>query len=170
MALGMVVGKKVKTHSQYLGCIFENNRFQKLIPIVIEKVKEIRKLHPFDAIAFTGTSGAALAFILSYKLRIPLICVRRNKNDGHHAKCPAWMSSYPSLLEGMMDAKSYLIVDDFIEHGTTVNRIIGSINKLPKHGTCAAILLYSVPLSGKRFDFFEKSNVQIPVFEIKDET
>ena len=96
--------------------------------------------YPFDAIAFTGVSGAALAFILSYELKIPLICVRRDENDGHHAKVPQMMLPYSTILEGALDAKRYLIVDDFIEQGNTIRRILESIDDHLFHGIQRMVL------------------------------
>lgn len=150
--------------SSYLGVVFDIDRFQKLVPIVVQKAKDIMQKHPFDAIAFTGVSGAAIAFILSYELKIPLICVRRDKNDGHHAKVSQMILPYPSVLEGALDAKKYLIVDDFISTGITINRILESINDLFDHGDCVAILLYSVSKDGKSMGWFDN----IPIFEIED--
>lgn len=153
----------MEIYSSYLGVVFDIDRFQKLVPIVVQKAKDIMQKHPFDAIAFTGVSGAALAFILSYELKIPLICVRRDRNDGHHAKNSQMMVSYPTLLEGALDAKKYLIVDDFISTGATTNRIIESINDFFNHGDCVAILLYSI-VKHVPMGLFN----DVPVFEIED--
>lgn len=76
-----------------------------------------RKKHPFDAIAFRGNSGAAIAYPLSFKLQIPLICIRKGASHS------------PLKLEGCTNARTYVIVDDFIDSGNTMNQIQRAINK-----------------------------------------
>jgi adenine/guanine phosphoribosyltransferase-like PRPP-binding protein len=73
------------------------------------------KTKDFEAIAFMGNSGALLAAPLALALRKPMILVRKPlKKETSH--------SY-HLCEGFRVAKSYIIVDDFVQTGTTVNYI-----------------------------------------------
>ncbi len=62
--------------TSYLRKVYDPDIFELLVPRVIDKAVEAMVKCPFDAIAFTGTSGAALAYILSWKLKVPLLCVR----------------------------------------------------------------------------------------------
>ena len=98
----------------------------------VKLLRLFRRKNPFDAIAFTGTSGAALAYPLSYLLGMPLICVRKSIRDNH----------FGSKLEGLVSAKKYIIVDDFIESGKTINRITRSIKSENKKAKCVGIYLY----------------------------
>lgn len=98
-------------------------------------LKQFRRKNPFDAIAFTGTSGAALAYPLSYLLGIPLICIRKSIRDNH----------FGSKLEGFVTAKKYIIVYDFIESGRTINKIYKSIKSENKKANCIGIYLYDQP-------------------------
>lgn len=104
-----------------------------MVPTAIKTIKAWRKKHPFDAIAFTGTSGAALAYPLALALKVPLICVRK-KGDGNHFK---------SSIEGVTNSNKYLIVDDFIVSGETMDRIIQTIRGTGSMAKPVGIYLYA---------------------------
>ena len=74
----------------------------------------------FDAIAFTGISGAITAPIVAFILHKPLIVVR--KQDDH--------STHSSMsVEGDCTALTYIVVDDFFSSGQTLRRIIEEVKK-----------------------------------------
>jgi adenine/guanine phosphoribosyltransferase-like PRPP-binding protein len=106
-----------KIQSEYLGKVY-GKQFLKLVPLAVKRLRAIKKKHPFDAIAFRGSSGAALAFPLSYFLKLPLIHVR--KGESHYGS---------GTIEGTISSKRYIIVDDFIDRGTTVKKIVSEIKK-----------------------------------------
>ena len=110
--------KPIKIQTDYLGKVYDVNKFQIMIGKLVKKICEFKRKNPFEAIAFTGTSGAAAAYAVSYKLKIPLICVR--KKDRNH---------YGQSIEGATSAASYIILDDFIAGGSTVRRIIETLAK-----------------------------------------
>jgi adenine/guanine phosphoribosyltransferase-like PRPP-binding protein len=122
-----------------------------MLPKAVRKIKEYRKKHPFDAIAFTGTSGSAIAYPLSYMLKLPLICVRK-KNDGNH---------FYRDIEGCTNARSYLIVDDFIESGRTMDKIISAVKGTTPSAKPVGIFLYS-DASYARREHWKK----IPIFRM----
>lgn len=99
-------------HSEYLQEIFHPEEYKK----TIEWVKKALKKFEFDAIAFRGTSGSAVAFPLSYELGIPLLYVRKNDNS-HHC----------SFIEGFVDCKRYVIIDDIVCSGETIKIIRNTI-------------------------------------------
>ena len=70
--------------TDYLEDVFVPELFQSLVPRAIERARKIHEKHPYDAIAFTGTSGCSLGFILGYTLNIPIICIvlARRYEDG----------------------------------------------------------------------------------------
>jgi len=107
-----------KVHSDYLHQVYRVKLFVKLVNRVAAAIKKYRKSHPFEAIAFTGTSGAALAYPVSAKLGIPLLCIRKGNNN--HFKNP---------VEGYVGAKSYAIIDDFIDTGDTLRKILKEMKK-----------------------------------------
>lgn len=149
----------IKTN--YLDSIY-TRRFTKLVPKTINLIKTYRRKHDFDAIAFTGSSGAALAYPASFLLKIPLIHVR--KSDGSH---------YQDPIEGSMSSKRYLIVDDMISSGYTVNRIISTIKDNYKHyakpvGIC---LFNSPPCSCGECDLLKYWNFgpyKVPIIRVPE--
>lgn len=144
------LAKKIqhKIETDYLGKIY-GGEFLKLVPKAVKRLRAYRKKNPFDAIAFTGSSGAGLAFPLSYFLKVPLIHVR--KKDKNH---------YGEAIEGTISSKRYLIVDDFIESGNSIRRIIKSINSNYEHQAIpVGIFLYD---SYTRMDFDDIPVITFP--------
>ena len=74
----------------------------------------------FDAVAFTGSSGACIAFVLAYETNIPLLYVRKPREKSHG-------NNLESNLRTSI--KKYLIVDDFIDSGDTVRNMVKRINR-----------------------------------------
>jgi len=107
--------------TDYLQVIFDPTQFLDTIKLAAKSIKAWNKKQPlgFEAIAFTGVSGAALAFPLAAKLNVPLLCVRKPKESTH--------SFYP--VEGYLAAERYIIVDDFIDYGDTINFIVRAISE-----------------------------------------
>lgn len=97
--------------------------------------KLINKIHSsnveFDSIAVTGMSGVLIGSIISYKVNKPLILVRKRSDKSH--------SGYE--LEGNLGSEKYIIIDDTIDEGKTVNNIHKSIKK-HTNSICSAIFLY----------------------------
>ena len=94
-------------------------KYAALVHRVAKKIQALQKKLGFDALAFTGTSGAAIAYPVSVITGIPLICVRKTTRGSH---CNM-------VVEGPSDKdiKKYLIVDDFIQSGNTIRKIIKKI-------------------------------------------
>ncbi len=106
----------------YLYDIFDTGRFSAIIEKAVESIKLFDSQNPFDAIAFAGMSGAAIAYPLSYILKKHLICVRKPDIHSH-----SWQS-----VEGVKNSKRYIIVDDCIDSGETVANIRRSITEFSK--------------------------------------
>lgn len=98
-------------HSDYMRYTIRTNMLGKAVAASAKFLKG----KDFDAIAFMGNSGALLAAPLALTLDKPMILVRKpfKKEECH--------SDY--ICEGFRVAKSYIIVDDFVQTGTTVNYI-----------------------------------------------
>jgi len=112
--------------------VFEVKEFTKVVDRAARALKAFSKKNPFDAIAFTGNSGAAMAYPLSYKLKVPLICIRKRPSDSHSSL----------KLEGCVSAKRYVIVDDFIESGSTMKKIQRVIKQELEDAKLVGIFLY----------------------------
>lgn len=87
-------------------------------------IVRLRKKVPFDAVAFSGSSGAAIAFYLAVQYQIPLIYVRKKNEQSHGQDVEC------NLINSTID--TYLIVDDFIDTGKTVDFIINRIARAAK--------------------------------------
>ena len=122
-----------------------------------EEVAALQLIHKFDALAFMGSSGCAIAFILSVSLQIPLIYVRKDNEDSHG-----------SMIEGnaWRGVTKFLIVDDFIGRGTTVETIYTKIRSAAEQRgrakpECAGIFLYEPADNDTRYSF---SDATVPIF------
>ena len=100
-------------------------------------IKTIRKSKlEFDAIAFSGMSGAMFAPILAHILKKEIIMVRKRADmpeRGH--------SSFG--VEGYAAAKRYVIVDDLVSTGTTARYIHGHISQdFAPDAACVGVYCY----------------------------
>jgi adenine/guanine phosphoribosyltransferase-like PRPP-binding protein len=135
--------------SGYLNKIFSTIQFTKTINKLAIRIQSFRKKHRIEAIAFTGVSGSAVAYPLSYKLKIPLICVRKGT------------SHYGSPYEGREDVKRYIIVDDLIETGNTIRKIKKTVKIHSPKAKCIGVFLYN---AGRRRAWVDEDDA--PVFNV----
>lgn len=110
----------------------------------IKRVKQLQEELGFDAVAFAGSSGAAIAFVLGYAIDIPVIYVRKD-TETHHGSSIECNSTSP--------IHKYLIVDDFVDAGGTVTRIYNKIRKyaqshFEKVPACVGVFLYCPTTDG----------------------
>lgn len=141
--------------TSYLGHVFDPNRFPKAVDKTIAAAERLKKLEGYDTIAFTGMSGAAMAFLLSHWMDVPLLCVRKKTDSSHFVS-----SSPPRYLEGHAhEVRKYLIVDDFIASGASVRYMIDTIRETNYRAECVGMLLYAAysdsqwthPTTGKSY-------------------
>lgn len=117
---------------------------EKLMQIVDATAAAIKEWNaarevPITHIVCSGSSGQAVAWPVSYKLGIP-VCIVRKPDEKSHA----------GLISGAGRLCSYIIVDDLIDSGSTIRRIIGAIGERAASQGCevgaepkvAAIFLY----------------------------
>lgn len=121
--------------SSYLYDVFGTKTFSKLVDDAVFNLKLFEAQTPFEAIAFTGMSGSAVAYPLSYLLKKPLLCVRKKDISAHSV----------NPVEGVVSAKTYVIVDDCIDSGATVDRIRKCISEgwYTKTAKLVGIYLYN---------------------------
>jgi len=148
--VGLTRSHKIK--SSYLKVLFDT-KYSLRIKELVKVARKIKRKHPFDAIAFTGMSGAGVAFPLSFLLKVPLILIRK-KGYSHSS----------DEIEGTYNSKRYLIVDDFIDSGETINKIIRTYHYYSPAAKPVAMLLYAEDEPRKRWG---KIPVFIPVFHLK---
>lgn len=119
--------------SGHLKDLFKPVFLKNILNATIRRVTELQAELGFNAIAFTGMSGAALAWAVSAHTGIPLICVRKRLDNTH----------YPERVEGEQDVTTYLILDDFIGTGRTVETIMDEIASSCHFGAkCVGVLVY----------------------------
>ena len=103
--------------------LFNTSRFHELIDRTAEFINTLvrcrRKAIKPQAIAVTGLSGIAAGGAISYLTGLPLCVVRKPRDNAH--------SGYG--VEGRL-ANRYLILDDFVSTGKTLNRIAKQIKKV----------------------------------------
>ncbi len=148
--------------TSYLDSIFESPlEYKRLIDRIADQMVALKKKNSFSGMAFRGQSGAALAYPLSARLNIPLICVRKTREISHGLN-----------VEGSSrNIRRYIIIDDFIENGNTIKAIIKAIAKEEQwrspgesNTKCVGIILYTVAQEGEwNRKFFTYKKKKIPI-------
>lgn len=72
---------------------------------------------PFTALAFTGTSGSAVAFPLAAMHGWPIVHIGKRVDESHAC----------TKYRGAVEFSHYAIVDDFTDTGATIGRIMSEI-------------------------------------------
>lgn len=142
--------------SSYLSSAISGKNLAIALQKSIEMLTEFG-LDRFDSIAFRGMSGALLAPALCAALGKDVIIVR--KDDGSHSS---------HKVEGNSLCDRYIIVDDFISSGQTVNITMDMIKEFLNHDAePAAILLYMSGYdNGKKHTHVNGSETDIISFNL----
>lgn len=149
--------------ASHLGDIFMYpDKYGQLVDRIADQLEALRKKQSFTGMVFRGLSGAALAYPLSARLHIPLICVRKKDENSHGRD-----------VEGpQANVRRYIILDDFIETGQTIKDLLKAMddqnkwNKPSKHNRvrCSGIVLYAEKYSeywDKKFFTYKKKKIPI---------
>ena len=113
--------KPLGQHTSMYGWIgMPPSEFAERMRLSIIRFRALKDYLKIDAIAFSGSSGCAIAFVLAAEFKIPLIYVRKDGEKSHGG-------SMVECNDRRAIIKEYLIVDDFVDSGNTVNHIIQSI-------------------------------------------
>ena len=115
-------------YSEYLHQLLESSNAQHCITACVSRIKEGGA--EFDAIAFTGVSGALCAPIVAFLLDKPLIVVRKPDDKSTHSTL---------RVEGDRSASTYIIVDDFVATGRTIGTIVAAIRAWNPESTCVGV-------------------------------
>lgn len=117
-------------HSGYQRHIFNGAQFKARVEAVSQRVRE---LNP-DFVACRGLSGISVASAVSYVTGTPMAVVRKPGENPHSE----------GLVNGPYGMKGrYVIIDDFISSGDTVDDIMDAINSDSEENKCIGIILYS---------------------------
>lgn len=109
--------KTASSHASYTDAIFDPARLHVLADRMSDTLLKYSQHTPFDAVAGSGNSGVPLAACVSYKLGVPLIAVRKDNEPA------AWSQGASGLVYGAR----YVIIDDLIASGGTIDRIFKSV-------------------------------------------
>ena len=100
----------------------------------IDKALPVLRKRKFDAIAVRGMSGATIGAILADRLDKDLYLVRKgNEVESSH-------SSYK--VEGPDGPIDYIIVDDFVATGATIEAVLLDMTKYFPHAKCVGLYLW----------------------------
>jgi len=95
---------------------------------IVERAVKYLKGVKFDTIVFRGFSGAIVGPAVALRLGKSWALVRKVGDSSHSLRA----------VEGYILGK-YVIIDDFIDTGETVNKIISTFS----NGLCAGVYLYN---------------------------
>lgn len=113
-AKAMAELQPIQVQSTYLHSVYDPEKFQRTVNTLVELMRP--HAADFDAIAFRGSSGAALAYPLGFLLKKPLIHIR--KELGHAG----------IRVEGLFGAKRIAVIDDFVSSGETIRIIVEELD------------------------------------------
>lgn len=149
--------------TSYLEDIFMYpDKYSQLVDRIAGQLEALRKKQSFTGMVFRGQSGAALAYPLSARLHIPLICVRKQNENSHGFD-----------VEGpQANVRRFIILDDFIETGQTIKDLLKEMDHQNKWSNpskhnrvrCSGIVLYAEGYSEYCSDkFFTYKTKKIPI-------
>lgn len=129
---------------------------KKLMIKADKKFTKLIKKERIQAIAFSGSSGAALAFPLALRHELPVIYVRKAGEKSH---------GYDVEFNGEGSGLRYVIVDDFIDTGSTVERIYKKVQQKDKTMVCVGAFLYDDNVCHSH-DYPLNSKLKLKVFGV----
>jgi adenine/guanine phosphoribosyltransferase-like PRPP-binding protein len=85
----------------------------KTFAAVVDATVKALKAVDFDTIVFRGFSGAVVGPVVAYQLGKDWALVRKEGESSHSSRC----------IEGTVGAR-YVVIDDFMESGQTINKSV----------------------------------------------
>lgn len=125
--------------------------------VVAEAVAKLTPIaDTFDAIAFRGVSGALVAPIVAYLLKKDVLVVRKPRTD-------ETSHSYLTVEGTDAAAPRYLIVDDLIATGKTVDAIIDAVYQSRSKAECVGVYCYNDDAPRDSVDTIYTESGKLPV-------
>ena len=116
--------------SNYLNDILKHGGLKQVVDRLVQILR--RKNAPeFDAIACCGCSGFLVAPAVALRLKKNLIIIRKSIANCHSRL----------LVEGPLNTKKYIIIDDLIDKGNTIKKILKAMEY--ENSICVGIYLYN---------------------------
>lgn len=148
----------MRTHSCYLREVFEDPI--KFHNKVNEFVKLLRKRKNVNAIVASGVSGITFASAMAYKMKLPLVVVRKKREKTYsHAE---------TMIEGGFNGMQYIIVDDLISSGATMGYIANMIHEKHDYVICRGYMLYNSTNTSKDSPYHHFPTEKVAVKMVKD--
>ena len=94
----------------YLRPVFDKECFDTILAGAVQKLTELDATTSFEAIAFSGMSGAALGFALAHQLGKQPVLVRKEVDNCHSMRRVEGRGGSP---------KTAIFLDDLIDSGAT---------------------------------------------------
>lgn len=125
-------------NSWYIRPALDPQQFKKAVDMVADQViaDAVNGL-PIDVIAVTGVSGLTVGSAVAYETGIPLCVVRKGRDSIHCDFTVEYDQSF----------SSYIIVDDLVSTGDTLDNIHKAIRNASPDSTpfCSKVYLYNQP-------------------------
>ena len=103
--------------SGYLFEVLDPIKAARIINKIVTQVRNLKKkVKKIDAIVVTGVSGLLVGPTVSLRTKIPIIVVRKKETTHSYLE-----------VEGVQNIKNYIIIDDIVETGKTVETIYKKI-------------------------------------------
>lgn len=115
----------MRVHSHYSGSMFDRATLTQRRDDLVLHLGTIMRKTDADCLFVTGKSGIAMAFALLTEYSVPIITVRKPNEQAHGVTFEGPTNYEP---------KRYLILDDFVSSGETVERIMSQV-----HAYCRAM-------------------------------
>ena len=125
----------------YVGALLDPKTYMVVFDRLIQACAVFDSVRPFQTIVFTGASGSMIGPALAAMSGKKMVLVRKCKTE-------VSTHSYRNA-EGAKDAGEYLIVDDLVGTGTSVDRIIDRMNRHDRDSSCVGVVQYAAGRGGK---------------------
>lgn len=127
----------------YLRTVLTPDTLRQSVMGVVRALRAVKG--EFDAIAVRGVSGSTVGAAAAFVLGKPLVVVR--KPEQSHSR---------NYVEGLKRVGGYVIVDDFIDTGATVRKVVEEMGRHRPGSSCRGVALYATEQMGGRraLEFF----------------
>lgn len=143
--------------SQYLQSALTPGDIKIIVKRLIAKLKHL----DFEAIAFQGYSGALIAPIVAYKMnKCPILVRKETFKDAHSCQAVEGLYSHKRIIK-------YIIIDDFIDTGTTIRNINYKINQTTGTYECIGVALYAWHTCDIQKEIWINDDCSLPIIKIK---
>lgn len=128
------------------------DNLKSIVSVTTECVSNLLKKHkPISHLVCTGVSGQSITWPVANNLHMP-VAVMRKPNEKNN--------TVDLKFIGKGCIEKYIIIDDLISSGDTLNRMINELK--PHDAVCKAIVLWNCRKYSKRY------HDGVPIYDIKD--